>query len=183
MIGPNHKLRRSQTFRVEILESRALMSTAGLASRPAAAFAPLARPAVFASTAAAELGIDPNGSFHGKVEPHSTGISIKTTGDFGDIGHTAFHGAANYTKGATANAINFVNGKAILATENKHTDLTISFTGTGRVHDGDLLGFSLSGTVTGGKYKGKAVTTGTFSAHNTHIVARYNWTIEVTVIV
>ena len=82
MTGPNHKQRRSRTFRVEILESRRLMSTAGLVSRPAAVVAPLARPAVFASTAAAELGIDPKGSFEGKVEPHSTGISFKTKGTF-----------------------------------------------------------------------------------------------------
>ena len=75
-----------------------------------------------------------------------------------------------------------MNGIAILATQNGHTDLKISFTGSGKVHDGDLLSFSLTGNVTGGKFQNKAVNAGTFSAHSTAIHARYNWKIEVTVV-
>ena len=143
----------------------------------------MARIAAFSSTATPEFGTDPTGSFKGKVNPHSTGISIKTTGDFDGVEGTNFHGAAKYTKGKTPDRIHFEDGKAILTTPDKHTKLKISFTGSGSVHDGDLLGFSLHGTVTGGKFKGKKVTTGKFSAHNTHIENRYDWTIEVTVIV
>jgi hypothetical protein len=70
MSHPNHQRRRNQTFRVEALESRALLSTAGVVSRPAAAVAPLARFAQFSNTAE-----DPKltGTFAGTIshpEPH-----------------------------------------------------------------------------------------------------------------
>jgi hypothetical protein len=143
----------------------------------------MARIAAFSRIATPDFGTDPTGSFTGKVNPHSTGISIQTTGEFGGVVGTAFHGAAKYTKGKTHDKIHFEEGKAVLATPDKHTDLTIKFTGSGTVHDGDLLGFSLHGTVTGGKFNGKKVTTGKFSAHNTLIENRYDWTIEVTVTV
>src|SRR5262249_45338373 len=132
----NHQRRRSRTFRVELLESRALLSAAGLVSRPATAVASMARIAAFSSTATPEFSTDPTGSFKGKVHPHSTGISIKTTGVFDGVADTVFHGAAKYTQGATPDKIHFVKGKAVLVTPNKHTDLTIKFTGSGSVHDG-----------------------------------------------
>jgi hypothetical protein len=111
MSHSNHQRRRSRTFRVEVLESRTLLSTAGVVSRPGAAVAPLARVAQFS-----KIGGDPKfegqlkGTFRvtegGRFEFTASGyLSGKPFGNLSEFAGTAHTGKTSggkttYTSGA-----------------------------------------------------------------------------------
>jgi hypothetical protein len=127
MSHPNHERRRNQTFRVELLESRALLSTAGVVSRPAAAIAPLARSAHFSSIAG-----DPKymgkmkGEFRVTPDEIQFSTSGKVSGTAFDGGHSTFNGIA--VTGVKSNGkITYTKGAADLANHDQSNMLTSIF--------------------------------------------------------
>jgi hypothetical protein len=95
MSNPNHKQRRSRTFRVEVLESRELLSTAGIVSRPAAAVAPLERFALSSGIPAVKTVRTIKGSLTGtgdltyEVGRKSGTVSAMATGNETELGGNA----------------------------------------------------------------------------------------------
>jgi hypothetical protein len=116
MSHPNHRRRPNRTFRVEALESRALLSTAGVICRPAAAIAPLERVSPVAG--------DPKltGDVVGKlVSSGPNQVTFKTTGPVtgghGFAGGKAtFNGVMNARPGH--GEIKYSNGSAKLTSGN-----------------------------------------------------------------
>jgi len=163
MSRPKHDGRRSRAFRVEALESRALLSTAGVVPRPAAAFASLARSAHSPSIAA-----DPRyvgrmegvgGSDHAAMR-----VDFSTTGPVTGIStdvhrQGAFAGGLSQFNGAARvqvsnsfghRTIKYRDGTATLISPGGQNKLFVSFTGTEtRIMNG-LEMFELEGRVTGG---------------------------------
>jgi hypothetical protein len=105
MTHSNHQRRRNRTIRLEILESRTLLSTAGVVSRPGAAVAPLARVAQFSNIAG-----DPKfkGTMDGFATLSPNGLVFSTSGDLahksGKNPHGAFGNGSSFTGNATGAA-------------------------------------------------------------------------------
>jgi hypothetical protein len=173
MSHPNHQRRRNRTFRVEVLESRVLLSTAGVVSRPAAAVAPGARFAQVSSIAG-----DPKyegvmtgtgGLPEATKEVHfftSGAISSKTTTGPGvdafDGGASEFKGGAD-TETMKNGKIKYKNGFADIISPDGTNMLTVKFTGLRQMDS-----FTLQGEVLLGQGVFKRAK-GTFSAEGAFI--------------
>jgi hypothetical protein len=177
---PNHRGRRNRTFRVEVLESRALLNIAGVVSRPAAAIAPLARFAQFSSVAG-----DPTfkGTMRGKFQfTGPNAIKFKTKGTM----EPAPFAKAMSTFSGTATAVPVVNADGSLGGylyTNGNATLT-SFNGMNRIHvnfkgfEGPTRKLELEGFVLLGE--GRVGTGGTFSASGTVKIHERHVTMKVT---
>jgi hypothetical protein len=121
MSQPNLRRRRNRTFRLEVLECRALLSTAGVVFRPAAAVPPVARVAQFSN-----IGGDPEfkGEMGGTFQETAGGIEFKTSGfvegKFKGVrvfGHqTKFNGTADFTARA-GNTTKYTSGTGDLTSQ------------------------------------------------------------------
>jgi hypothetical protein len=118
MSHPNHERRRNRTFRVEVLESRALLSTAGAVSRPAAVVAP---PAPFAQLSS--IAGDPvlmGTAIKGKLSSAKAGkVTFKVTGAIsGGLGFNGekatLAGEMNVAAKTAKDVIDYNNGSATL---------------------------------------------------------------------
>jgi hypothetical protein len=170
MNHPNRARSRNRTFRVEVLESRALLSTAGVVSRPAAVVAPLASPAHFSSVVGdPEYSAKFGGSLSGskkktaEISLASSGMvsSNPATGPGSQIfvgGFSRFDGRVERTE-AGKGEIKYMDGVADLIDPSGKDKLAVRFHGTS--HTGNTFswkGAFVSGT---GQFKGAS---GNFSA-------------------
>jgi hypothetical protein len=148
----NHQQVRSRTFRVEVLESRELLSTGGLVSHPAAAVAPLARAALFyrpfdAFTTSTKLI---SGSLTGQavVMPITKAkgtASFRSSGSV--IGTSTFDGSVSYSVDKS-DTVKDTHGKATLA-DSSGDAIHVSFAGSGQ-KTGANFSLTANGSVKGG---------------------------------
>jgi hypothetical protein len=163
----NQRRRRNRTIRLEILDSRALLSTAGVVSRPAAAVAPLARFAHFSSIAG-----DPKvksespakgdyvinkASVPAVLTFNTHGFIIGDTNPF-HINYIRFDGSMKAKLLENGKGTEFTNGQAV-ATGLRDSKLVIHFHGSEKHND-----ITLEGTVTSGSSDFGAHVTGSFKA-------------------
>jgi hypothetical protein len=159
MSNPTHKQRRSRTFRVEVLESRQLLSTAGIVSHPPAVV-PLERVAHFSRTVE---DVKYKGTFTGTggFEMNSdTLISFTTTGTV-ENGGMQFPGPSTFSgtmvRVEEKAKIKYVHGDATLTDNMTHSRINIEFSSDlakGKFKlEGKVIG-GTGGTVTpkGGKF-------------------------------
>ncbi|MFI5456228.1 MAG: hypothetical protein ACHRXM_12340 [Isosphaerales bacterium] len=142
MSNLNHKPRRSRTFRLELLESRELLSAVGLPGHHAAEVSLLAR-------AKREI-IKGSLSGQGTVNP-ITSSQGTTTGD--GSGTTTVLGPATFQSSVSYSAnkrhvLKYTNGTGTLA--GLSGTINASFSGSGRVVGVEDFTFSVKGLVTGG---------------------------------
>jgi hypothetical protein len=120
MSHPNHQRRRKRAFRVEALESRALLSTAGVVfSRPAAAVAPLARSAQFSNIAAdPEFRSEMKGTFrivHDQFQFLSSGfVSGHVAGVLAFGNQSTFNGSVGVGEMLRVGTTKYTSGYATL---------------------------------------------------------------------
>ncbi len=143
----DHKRLRSRRFRLELLESRELLSVIGLPDHPAAAIAPLAKP----------KGETITGTMSGGATLHPTSLTQGTTkftatGNTTVLGSTTLSGSVAYSTNKQ-HVITYTKGTATLV--GASGDITVSYTGSGKVVAAGDFTFSVKGSVTGG--------TGTFA--------------------
>ena len=171
MSHSNHQRRANRTFRVEALEPRALLSTAGVVSRPAAAIAPLARVASspgdpnFTTKMVGEW-IVPQGQL--SVGWEMTGAVTQTTGDtktnpfapYNKQRSNQFVGGAGLRESLLRDKELLTNGTATLFTLSASpTGLKVSFEGSLTPKNAGTIGeLKLAGTVAG---RGEFHATGT----------------------
>jgi hypothetical protein len=169
----NHQRRRSRTFRVEVLESRALLSAAGVVSRAAAAVASLAR---VAQVSGIPLITKTNyhGTLTGTFQSKSKELKFHTSGPLdgtpsgapfwffknkGPEYHPSFTGKTE--KKTVKSKVTFIGGTATLANFDDTDKINFTFTGEEGKHTFMLKGDIVSGT---GSF---AVVTGSISADGT----------------
>jgi hypothetical protein len=164
----NHQRRRDRTFRVEVLESRVLLNTAGFVSRPAAAVAPGVR---FAQVSSITGDPKYEGVLTGtgglpevtkQIHFFTIGaISSKTTTGLGvdafDGGASEFKGVAD-TEKMKNGKIKYKDGFADIISPDGANMLTLKFTGLRQLDN-----FTLEGEVLVGKGVFKRAK-GTFAA-------------------
>jgi hypothetical protein len=162
MSDPNHKPRRNRRFRVEILESRDLLSGIGVPSHGAAEVSPLARPAgkTFTVSLSGQGSLSPISSTRGTL----TGEASGTAPLFGPV--TA-HSTASYAA-QKHGAIKYTHGVATV-TDSKGDVINVTFTGSGHAKGTTQFNYSVKGPVKGGVglfagAAGKFTATGTFNA-------------------
>jgi hypothetical protein len=160
MSHPNHQRRRNRTFRVEVLESRQLLSTAGVVSRAGAAVAPLARSAHFSSIAGdPEYKGKMKGDFTVTPDEIQFSTSGKVSGTAFEGGHSTFNGIA-VTGVKASGKITYTKGGADLANHDQSNMLMAIFKVT--VHKDHFTLDGVTGPGSGdfatapqGKIKGK----------------------------
>lgn len=171
MSQSKHQRRLNRTFRVEALESRALLSTAGVVAPPAAAIARLARVASsggdpnFTTKMVGEW-IVPDGQL--SVGWEMTGAVTQTTGDtktnpfapYNKQRSNQFIGGAGLRESVMRDKELLTNGTATLFTLSANpTGLSVSFEGSLTPKDAGTKGeLKLAGTVAG---RGEFLATGT----------------------
>jgi hypothetical protein len=168
MSHPNHQHRRIRTFRVEVLESRALLSRAGLVSRPATPVAPLAQ--IMQRSGFPEVTYSYEGTFTGSFRYEGLRLIFSTSGPLSGKPSGApfwvFSKGPEYYPLLTGNTesnlekskVTFKDGRGALATYDDADKISVDFKG---VEHKDT--FKLDGKVVGGKgFFPKAK--GTFSA-------------------
>lgn len=122
MSHPNRQRRRNQTFRLEVLESRVLLSTAGVVYRPAAAVAPLARSAQFTNIAAdPEFIGEMSGTFrivHDQFQFLTSGYVKGKVGGVLAFGHqTTFNGSVGVGEMMRDGRIKYTSGYASIVSD------------------------------------------------------------------
>jgi hypothetical protein len=163
MSHPNHQRRRNRTIRLEILESRTLLSAVGVPAHHVAEVAPLVRK-------------DPKitGTLEGSLTKFSPGAGVIGTATFGckgklkDFSHKSlFLGSVEYLVTQNAKDVTYTSsGSQSLTDENNNADtILVNFTGHGEVTNKkeSKATFEWNGSVSGGTGK-YANMTGTFHA-------------------
>ncbi len=153
----DHKRLRSRRFRLELLESRELLSVIGLPDHPAAAISPLAKP----------KGETITGNLSGRATLHPTTFTQGTTtytatGNTTVLGPTTLSGSVAYSTNKHF-VITYTKGTATL-TDLSGDQIKVSYTGKGHVLSPFESSFTVKGSVIGG--------TGTF----TKAVGKFNAT-------
>jgi hypothetical protein len=180
----NHQRRRNRTFRVEALESRALLSTAAVVARPAAAVAPLARfapssiagdPAYSATFEGTLIRSDRKKEVILTFSTVGTVSSNPTTGP----GSQTFAGGSSTFKGEverfeSKGTVKYINGTGDVISPSGTDELGIRFHGTkstktfswtGHVFSGKGVFDRAMGTFSGaGTFTGTYGETGTIGA-------------------
>jgi hypothetical protein len=175
MRNPTHKQRRSRTFRVEVLESRELLSTAGIVSRTAAAAAPLARVAQVSGIPAEKTVLE--GSLKGTGTASDGKANVTATGDVPQLGESTLSLKATYSGAAKSGEGNeFKKGTATLT--NGVSSVSVSF----EWENHPRYAFFLKGTAKGetgafAKMKGKFSGVGKFLTYT----APDNFSISITI--
>ena len=167
MGGHKRRCNRRQTFRPEMLETRELLSTVAVATRPAAEVSPLAK---------TRGGNIINGWFAGPGvwTPRSRLRGTNTftaSGEGTPFGALSINGSVNYKTAIQDGAIvgyNLENGNATLS-DSSGDKLHLQFTGV-LYESGTTYGLSWTGTVNGGSGKFSKAS-GTFTAWGTYGVA------------
>jgi len=157
MSNLTHKVRQSRRFRLELLESRELLSAVGLPAHQVADVSPLAR-------THREI-IKGSLSGHGSVIPISTfqGTTFfSASGTATVLGSATFEGSVAYAANKHR-AVKYTLGAGTLA-DLSGDQLTVSFSGSGRDTGAADFNFLMKGHVTGG--------TGTFAGAAGSITAK-----------
>lgn len=139
----NHKLRRSRRFRLELLESRELLSGVGLAARQAAEISPLKAKTheIITGSLSGQGSVVPITLLRGTTSFHSSGTMTV-------LGPATLDGSVSYSANKL-HIVKYASGVGTLA-DASGDDINISYSGTGRdVGAGDFT-FSVKGSVTGG---------------------------------
>ena len=164
------QLRQKRTFRLELLESRELLSAVGLPRQSAAEIAPLAKSGheVLKGTLTGKGVIRPITTFTGTSSFSSSGSVI---------GPSSFDGSVSYTANKKL-AIKYSHGTGTLANSGGDA-INVSFTGSGH-ETGVVFSYSQKGKVTGGAgiYAGAK---GSFAAKGTLNGASGAFTITLTI--
>jgi len=143
MSNLSHKVPRSRKFRLELLESRELLSAAGLPAHQIADVSPLAR-------THREII---KGSLSGQESVHPITISQGTASFRGSgtttvLGSVTFNGSVSYSVNKH-HALKYTNGVGTLA-DLSGDQIDVSFSGSGRQTGLADFTFSVKGPVTGG---------------------------------
>jgi hypothetical protein len=167
MSHPNRRQRRNRTFRVEVLESRQLLSAVGAPAHHVAEVAPLVRP-------------DPKtitGTIHGTLQKFSPGpgVATATFACRGDLKHfsnaSLFVGNVEYLVTMNGKDITYTSsGSPALVDENSNgaDKILVDFAGHGKVTSKSKseATFTWNGSVVGGAGIYSGVAPGTeFHAH------------------
>ena len=139
----NHKLRRSRRFRLELLESRELLSGVGLSAYQAAEVSALLSPrrATIKGSLSGHGPVNPSTSSQGTTHFSSSGTTTV-------LGSTTFEGSVSYSE-KKSHAISYSKGVGTLADLSGDL-IKISFSGSGRDAGAGDFTFSVKGPVSGG---------------------------------
>ncbi len=167
----NDKRLRSRRVQLELLESRELLSVAGLPLHPATEISPLAK---------AKETI--TGSLSGQAQLKPTSFTTGTT-DFEATGNTTVLGSTTLTGSVVYSTnkhhvLSYTKGVATL-TDLSGDQIKVSYTGSGKVVAAGDFTFSVKGKVTSGTGK-FAGAVGTFSASGSNDLGAFSIKLTVT---
>ncbi len=155
----SYKQRQGRKFRLELLESRALLSAGGVGANHGAEIVTLARETI-------------KGSLSGTatVVPFtlSTGtVTAKSSGALPVVGNVTLNSSEHYSVNKH-HAIKYSHGSGIFA-DSSNDLIDVTFTGTGKMKGSSIFTFTLKGPISGGTglfagAKGKFTGTGSFDS-------------------
>jgi len=172
MSNHNHKVRRSRRFRLELLESRELLSAVGLPAHQLADVSPLvkAHKEVIKGSLTGQGMASPINTFQGTTSFSSSGTTTV-------LGSATFKGSVSYSANAR-HAIKYTMGVGTLA-DLSGDQINVTFAGSGRNTSMGDFTFSVQGPVSGGTgtFAGAA---GSFKAKGTLVGVVFSVNLTVT---